>query len=107
MLLSEQQVAVQASIGAGGTTFSDFRDLTGTNGNYGGVALMWRGGCIIRSVFLGRIKEAFDDDPNLENLLLVGNDGIVPHRRVPDETGLANEYDRSSAGSKESKYPGT
>jgi 6-phosphogluconate dehydrogenase len=40
------------------------------NLNYGGVALMWRGGCIIRSRFLGRIKEAFDSDPNLPNLLL-------------------------------------
>jgi len=40
------------------------------NLNYGGVALMWRGGCIIRSVFLGRIKEAFDKNPNLSNLLL-------------------------------------
>ena len=38
--------------------------------NYGGIALMWRGGCIIRSVFLGRIKEAFDKDPQLKNLLL-------------------------------------
>ena len=38
--------------------------------NYGGIALMWRGGCIIRSVFLGRIKEAFDQDPGLKNLLL-------------------------------------
>jgi 6-phosphogluconate dehydrogenase len=38
--------------------------------NNGGVALMWRGGCIIRSVFLGRIKEAFDRDPGLANLLL-------------------------------------
>ena len=38
--------------------------------NYGGVALMWRGGCIIRSVFLGEIKKAFDKNPNLENLLL-------------------------------------
>ncbi|HRZ90926.1 MAG TPA: decarboxylating NADP(+)-dependent phosphogluconate dehydrogenase, partial [Spirochaetia bacterium] len=42
----------------------------GWNLNYGGIALMWRGGCIIRSVFLGRIKEAFDRDPNLRNLLL-------------------------------------
>ncbi len=42
----------------------------GWNLNYGGVALMWRGGCIIRSVFLGKIKEAFDRDPNLANLLL-------------------------------------
>ena len=38
--------------------------------NYGGIALMWRGGCIIRSVFLGRIKQAFDADPELANLLL-------------------------------------
>jgi len=38
--------------------------------NYGGIALMWRGGCIIRSVFLGKIKEAFDKNPSLENLLL-------------------------------------
>jgi 6-phosphogluconate dehydrogenase len=38
--------------------------------NYGGIALLWRAGCIIRSVFLGRIKEAFDRDPNLANLLL-------------------------------------
>jgi len=38
--------------------------------NYGGIALMWRGGCIIRSVFLGKIKEAFDHEPNLSNLLL-------------------------------------
>lgn len=38
--------------------------------NYGGIALMWRGGCIIRSVFLGKIKEAFDNNPALTNLLL-------------------------------------
>jgi len=38
--------------------------------NYGGIALMWRGGCIIRSVFLGKIKEAFDANPELTNLLL-------------------------------------
>jgi 6-phosphogluconate dehydrogenase len=42
----------------------------GWNLNYGGVALMWRGGCIIRSRFLGKIKEAFDKNPNLTNLLL-------------------------------------
>jgi len=42
----------------------------GWNLNYGGIALMWRGGCIIRSVFLGRIKEAFDTNPELSNLLL-------------------------------------
>jgi 6-phosphogluconate dehydrogenase len=40
------------------------------NLNYGGVALMWRGGCIIRSVFLSKIKDAFDREPDLKNLLL-------------------------------------
>jgi len=40
------------------------------NLNYGGIALIWRGGCIIRSVFLGKIKEAFDKNPDLNNLLL-------------------------------------
>lgn len=40
------------------------------NLNYGGIALMWRGGCIIRSIFLGKIKDAFDRDPALSNLLL-------------------------------------
>ncbi|MHC4881611.1 MAG: decarboxylating NADP(+)-dependent phosphogluconate dehydrogenase [Planctomycetota bacterium] len=40
------------------------------NLNNGGIALMWRGGCIIRSVFLGKIKEAFDKNPELNNLLL-------------------------------------
>lgn len=38
--------------------------------NFGGIALMWRGGCIIRSRFLGKIKEAFDKNPSLQNLLL-------------------------------------
>ena len=38
--------------------------------NNGAVALMWRGGCIIRSVFLGKIKEAFDRNPHLPNLLV-------------------------------------
>lgn len=42
----------------------------GWNLNYGGIALMWRGGCIIRSVFLGKIKEAFDKNGKLTNLLL-------------------------------------
>lgn len=42
----------------------------GWNLNYGGIAMMWRGGCIIRSVFLGKIKEAFDRNPDLQNLLL-------------------------------------
>lgn len=38
--------------------------------DYGAIALMWRGGCIIRSVFLGNIKEAYTDNPDLLNLLL-------------------------------------
>ena len=38
--------------------------------NYGGIALLWRGGCIIRSVFLGKIKEAFDNNPRIANILL-------------------------------------
>ena len=38
--------------------------------NYGGIALMWRGGCIIRSVFLGKIKDAFDKNPDIANILL-------------------------------------
>jgi len=49
------------------------RAVAKTNGwnlNYGGIALMWRGGCIIRSAFLGKIKEAFDKDPALVNLML-------------------------------------
>jgi 6-phosphogluconate dehydrogenase len=40
------------------------------NLNYGGIALLWRGGCIIRSAFLGKIKDAFDGNSNLANLLL-------------------------------------
>ena len=42
----------------------------GWNLNYGGIALMWRGGCIIRSAFLGKIKEAFDNNPELPNFCL-------------------------------------
>ncbi len=38
--------------------------------NYGGIALMWRGGCIIRSAFLGKIKEAFESEQNLKSLML-------------------------------------
>ena len=40
------------------------------NLDYGKIALMWRGGCIIRSVFLGNIKKAFDQNAQLSNLLL-------------------------------------
>lgn len=42
----------------------------GWNLNYGGIALMWRGGCIIRSRFLGKIKEAYAERPELRNLLM-------------------------------------
>ncbi|MEO7146052.1 MAG: decarboxylating NADP(+)-dependent phosphogluconate dehydrogenase [Bryobacteraceae bacterium] len=42
----------------------------GWNLNFGGIALMWRGGCIIRSRFLGKIKEAYEKNPKLTNLLL-------------------------------------
>lgn len=52
--------------------------------NNGGVALMWRGGCIIRSVFLGKIKEAFDRNADLANLL------VDPY--------FAGELDRAQAG---------
>jgi 6-phosphogluconate dehydrogenase len=38
--------------------------------NYGGIALMWRGGCIIRSAFLSKIKEAYDNNPSITNLML-------------------------------------
>lgn len=38
--------------------------------NYGSIALLWRNGCIIRAQFLGNIKEAFDEDPHMPNLLL-------------------------------------
>jgi len=49
------------------------REAAGTYGwdlNYGGIALMWRGGCIIRSAFLGKIKEAFDNNGELVNLMI-------------------------------------
>ena len=42
----------------------------GWNLNLGGITLMWRGSCIIRSAFLEKIKDAFDADPGLPNLLL-------------------------------------
>ncbi|MGI6162090.1 MAG: decarboxylating NADP(+)-dependent phosphogluconate dehydrogenase [Christensenellales bacterium] len=51
--------------------------------NYGGIALMWRGGCIIRSVFLGKIKEAYDADPDLTNLLLTPYFREELEKRVP------------------------
>ncbi len=57
----------------------------GWNLNNGGIALMWRGGCIIRSAFLGKIKEAFDSDPELDQPaarpLLHGRRSRTPRRR--------------------------
>ncbi len=53
----------------------------GWNLNMGGIALMWRGGCIIRSRFLGKIKDAYDRNPKLTNLLI---DGFF--------SGLLNDY---------------
>ena len=51
--------------------------------NYGGIALMWRGGCIIRSQFLGKIKEAYDKNPNLDNLLLDDYFKDIVERYIP------------------------
>lgn len=51
--------------------------------DYGKIALMWRGGCIIRSKFLGKIKEAYDNNPELENLLLDPYFKDVIQRLVP------------------------
>ena len=56
----------------------------GWNLNHGGIALMWRGGCIIRSAFLENIKEAFDTNPDLENLLL---DPFFKERIVDAQAG--------------------
>ena len=58
------------SYAQGYTLMRTAAETNGWNLNYGGIALMWRGGCIIRSVFLGKIKEAYDKNPELENLLL-------------------------------------
>jgi 6-phosphogluconate dehydrogenase len=55
--------------------------------NYGGIALMWRGGCIIRSAFLGRIKEAFDNNPAMTNLLL---DPYFKEKVEKSQTGWRN-----------------
>lgn len=53
------------------------------NLNYGGIALMWRGGCIIRSTFLGKIKEAYDKNPALDNLLLDDYFAETIHSLIP------------------------
>ncbi|MCR5151074.1 MAG: decarboxylating NADP(+)-dependent phosphogluconate dehydrogenase [Clostridiales bacterium] len=58
------------SYAQGYTLMRSAAETYGWNLNYGGIALMWRGGCIIRSAFLGRIKDAFENNPALKNLLL-------------------------------------
>ncbi len=58
------------SYAQGYTLMRDAAQQYNWNLNYGGIALMWRGGCIIRSVFLGKIKDAYDKNPNLTNLLM-------------------------------------
>ena len=63
----------------------------GWNLNYGGIALMWRGGCIIRSVFLGKIKEAYDNNPLLSNLLLDPYFGDTIRTLVPAWRSVAAE----------------
>ncbi len=55
--------------------------------NYGGIALMWRGGCIIRSAFLGKIKDAFDKNPSITNLLL---DPFFKEKVEKAQTGWRN-----------------
>lgn len=63
--------------------------------NYGSIAMLWRGGCIIRSRFLGKIKEAFDNNPNLECLLLDPyfkkevHDNLMGLRKTAAATALA------------------
>ncbi len=58
------------SYAQGYTLMREAAKVYGWDLNYGGIALLWRGGCIIRSVFLSKIKEAFDNNPGLPNLLL-------------------------------------
>lgn len=55
--------------------------------NYGSIALMWRGGCIIRSGFLGKIKEAFDKNPDLQNLIL---DSFFKEKMMEKQAGWRN-----------------
>ena len=58
------------SYAQGYTLFKEAAKEFGWNLNYGGIALMWRGGCIIRSAFLGKINEAYTNNPELQNLML-------------------------------------
>ena len=58
------------SYAQGYTLLTDAAKQFNWNLNYGGIALMWRGGCIIRSAFLTKIKDAYDNNSKLKNLLL-------------------------------------
>ena len=58
------------SYAQGYTLLSDAAKEFNWNLNYGAIAMMWRGGCIIRSAFLTKIKDAYDRNPDLKNLLL-------------------------------------
>ena len=58
------------SYAQGYTLLSDAAKAFNWNLNYGAIAMMWRGGCIIRSAFLTKIKDAFDNNSDLKNLLL-------------------------------------
>ena len=58
------------SYAQGYTLMRSAANTYGWNLNYGGIALMWRGGCIIRSIFLGKIREAYAKNPELSNLIM-------------------------------------
>jgi len=58
------------SYAQGYTLLNEAAEKFDWNLNYGGIALMWRGGCIIRSAFLNKIKDAYDNNPEISNLLL-------------------------------------
>ena len=58
------------SYAQGYTLLNEAANQFNWNLNYGGIALMWRGGCIIRSAFLNKIKDAYDHNPEIKNLLL-------------------------------------
>jgi 6-phosphogluconate dehydrogenase len=83
------------SYAQGFTLIREAGESHGWNINYGGVALLWRAGCIIRSAFLENIKEAFDRAPDLPNLLLdewfstVIHDAQTSWRRVVAEAVTA------------------
>ncbi len=61
--------------------------------NNGGIALMWRGGCIIRSIFLGKIKQAFDKNPNLYSLLM---DDFFKNEMAKCQNGWRNVVSQAS-----------